>query len=273
MRNLVCALTLLFSVNAGAQTFPDENPVPGGIVIMPLEYTGDQTPKVTYNKHRTLVIRQDQQWLTIIGIPLSAKIGQHEALIYDEHDRTRSQTFMIKDKQYRSQRLTIKDKRKVNPTAEDLERIKDERKRIDAALEHWSDQAPSHLTFTTPVEGIRSSSFGLRRYFNDQARRPHSGMDIAAPLGTIISAPADGKVINTGDYFFNGNSVFIDHGRGLITMYNHLDSIAVAEGQEIKAGDRLGTVGKTGRVTGPHLHWGVSLNDSRVDPALLLENP
>jgi len=110
----------------------------------------------------------------------------------------------------------------------------------------------------------------LRRFFNGEERNPHSGLDFAAATGTPIKSPAAGKVILTGNYFFNGNTVFVDHGQGLISMFCHLSRIDVAVGDEVPRGGVLGKVGSTGRATGPHLHWNVSLNGNRVDPAIFI---
>jgi murein DD-endopeptidase MepM/ murein hydrolase activator NlpD len=126
------------------------------------------------------------------------------------------------------------------------------------------------MHFIWPVKGRISTPFGLRRYFNGKPRSPHKGIDIAVPKNTAIKSPANGLVVLTGNYFFIGNAVLINHGQGLITVYCHLNKILVKPRQKVKKGQVIGYVGQTGRATGPHLHWGVSLNDTPVNPELFL---
>jgi len=190
--------------------------------------------------------------------------------VSDGAGNTREFSFTVHAKEYAAQHITLKNKRMVEPTAEDLARINREQEIIRNAFATWTDEPVSTLTFRAPARGRISSVFGLRRFFNDEPRQPHSGIDIAAPLGAPVVAPFAGTVIEIGEYFFNGKTVFIDHGQGLVSMFNHLSRILVTRGTRVRQGQKIGEVGKTGRVTGPHLHWTVSLNDSRVDPTLFL---
>lgn len=260
-------LVFLYSSIVSAAVLPREATIPGGVVIMPVSTELATKPVVTYNKKRVAVIENDGLWLALVGIPLTAKAGTQRITIKQDGQLSRA-LFEIADKAYPTQHITIKNKRKVNPNKLDMKRINAESAEIKAALRFWTETETLPLQFSWPIEGQVSGLFGRRRVFNGQPRRPHSGMDIAAPTGTEIHAPAEGIVRETGDYFFNGKTVFIDHGQGLITMFCHMDRIDVQPGQIIKRGEVIGTVGMTGRVTGPHLHLGVSLNDARVEPRL-----
>jgi murein DD-endopeptidase MepM/ murein hydrolase activator NlpD len=259
----------LAQIAAQAMTLPRENRVPGGIAIVPIA-KGDVTPQVEFGGYRAATIKQDGRWLAIVGIPLATPPGI-QRLHVSGASEPRDVTFKVFAKKYRTQRLQIENQRQVEPLPEDLVRIDRERERANAALSTFTVTAAPNFALYSPVAGVRSDSFGSRRIFNGEPRNPHSGMDIAADTGARIQAPASGVVLDTGDFFFNGNTVFVDHGFGLVTMYCHLSKISVRAGDRLAQGDTIGEVGATGRVTGPHLHFGVALNRAMVDPSLLLK--
>lgn len=251
-------MTPLFLMLAAAVTVDT-----GGIAVLPLP---DDALAARYQGQETLTVGGH----AIVGVPLDATPGPQQVTIRTTEGE-RTITFDVVAKAYPEQRLTIANRRQVNPLPEDMERISRESELQRAAYARRTPARPDLLPFEQPVEGIYSSPFGLRRFLNDQPRSPHSGLDIAADTGTPLAAPAPGIIALTGDFFFSGNVVYIDHGGGLVTMYGHLDSIAVEAGDEVDRGDVIGTVGATGRVTGPHLHWTVSIQGARVDPVLVME--
>ena len=257
-------------VGAAPTGLPLAASVPGGVAVVCVGRTHGPAPRVEFDGERVLVARAGDAWEAVVGLPLALRPGAHELSVSEGAQAPRAIRFEVASHGYETQHLTIANRRMVEPEREDLLRIARERQLLTRAFLTWSDPAPETLSFDLPTEGRLSSDFGLRRFFNDEPRQPHSGLDIAAPAGTPIVAPAAGTVIETGTFFFNGLSVILDHGQGLISMYNHLSRIDVAKGAHVARGERLGAVGRTGRVTGPHLHWSVSLNNTRVDPALFL---
>ena len=260
MKYLILAL-LTFGQHAVG--LPEHDPVPGGIVLVPLATKSN----VIFDGRLVMITESEDGYIAVVGIPLSRSPGSFHL------DTTEGKIhFNVEKKQYEEQRLNIENKRKVNPYAQDMDRITRERAEIDAAFNNFRPVSRAETNFDLPTEGIVSSSFGLRRILNGQPRSPHSGLDIAAPKGNPIHSPATGIIVATGDYFFNGNTVMVDHGQGLITMYCHMSSISVEVGQAVEKGQYLGGVGKTGRVTGAHLHWSVSLNNARVNPGLFLNH-
>lgn len=255
-----------------ADALPRHQAVPGGVAVIELPATGAARPQVSFRDRPVMVIAENERWFAVVGIPLSMAPGPASLSIDNPDGSALPLTFVIGNIDYPEQRLTIGNKRQVDPTAEDLERIAGDRREINRAFRSWNRE-PVDTAFHLPAIGPRSSAFGLRRFFNEQPRSPHSGVDIAAPDKSAVVAPAAGVVVATGDYFFNGNTVLIHHGQGLVTMYCHLSEIDVQDGERLDAGDPIGKIGQTGRVTGPHLHWSLSLNQVRVNPELFLVEP
>lgn len=268
----ISLLAVQTSFSGNTPELPRSSPIPGGIVLVKTVPTALSKPEAYFSGNHVAMLRSNNVWIAIIGLSLDTSPGQHVLYTVAENGAQNSYEFTVNKFKYPRQNLRIKNRRQVIPSASDLVRINKETKIIRGAFERWTNIEDSSFIFSLPVKGRFSSKFGTRRFFNNLPRKPHSGIDIAAPLGRKIVAPANGNIIVTGNYFFNGNTVFIDHGHGLIGMYNHLNKIYVKQGQNVLRGEIIGEIGKTGRVTGPHLHWSVSLNNARINPLLLLSN-
>ena len=247
--------------------WPHDLQVPGGVARLSLGPAAVR-PRVFAGDVPVLVLGDAIEWTAIVGIPLAAALGPAVVSVQTDSG-TRQLPYAVEPKQYREQRLKVAPGT-VYLSIEDEARYAREHTHLQTVMATFSEPLPPSLRMQVPVPGRRSSSFGLRRVFNGQARNPHSGMDIAAATGTPVAAPLPGRVIDTGDYFFNGNTVWLDHGGGLLGMFCHLSAIAVQPGDVLQTGQRLGAVGATGRVTGPHLHWSICLNRAMVDPALFV---
>lgn len=245
--------------------------VPGGVAVIDLGPDSRSRPQAFHDTRPLAVVAHAGRWHALLGIPLDA-LPVPLAITVSDASASRTISIPVGTKNYPEQRLSIKETRKVEPLPEDLARIEREQTHT-AELKRRFSAANPDSAFSRPAGGRLSSRFGLRRFFNGLPRNPHNGLDFAAPSGAPVSAPAAGTVIDTGDYFFNGNSIFLDHGQGLISIYMHLSRIDVQVGQRVARGDRLGAVGASGRATGPHLHWTVILNDTPVDPELFLARP
>ncbi|MBK1729577.1 M23 family peptidase [Halorhodospira halophila] len=261
---MATAAGLLLTDPLDAAPLPDW-PVPGGVARVALD-TDSRPDEVRYDDEPVMVRSTPEGWQALVGIDLDAEPGTHTLKVDGE-----PLAFEVQPIDYEEQHLTIDDEDMVSPPEETLERIWAEQREIRAAFRSREVDAQPHLRLHTPVAEHRiSATFGLQRFLNGEPRNPHNGLDMAAPTGTPIEAAEAGRVVETGDYYFNGKTVFIDHGAGLVTMYCHLDEIDVDTGQWVERGEPIGTVGETGRVTGPHLHLSVILNGNTVDPNLFL---
>jgi len=259
-------LCLMFASSAHASYITRQlnKPVPGGVAVINLGPAA-QAPSARFDGKPVLVVKEQNNWLAIVGLPLTQKPGPAQL-----RQGSRTLSFTVGSKKYPEQRITLKNKRQVNPDPADLKRIDAELAEQLKAYRSFSPNLPSNLILDKPVIGPLSSKFGVRRFFNGEERNPHAGLDFAVPAGTPIKTPANGRVILIGNYFFNGNTVFVDHGQGFISMFCHMSKIDVKPGQMLSRGAVVGKVGSTGRATGPHMHWNVSLNDARVDPAIFI---
>lgn len=205
----------------------------------------------------------------LIAVDHDVKPGSHTVEAAKSGGRVVSAKLTVAKRSFEEQHLKV-DKKTVDLSKEDEERAERERVRINEAL---SARTPEKLWtggFARPTGGEVSSTFGLKRYYNGKAKGYHGGLDIAAPRGAPVRAAGSGRVVLAGDFFFTGNTVFVDHGYGLLTAYFHMDELAVKDGERLEEGRIVGRVGSTGRSTGPHLHWSVYVSGVKADPESLL---
>lgn len=265
---------VLLSACASQPSLPTAAPIPGGLAVIEIPLLADADQWLHKNRPVWTLPKSEADSsepttrLALVGIPLNTKPGSL-SLISSTGKRI---TFQVQPHQYQESRIYVENQAHVNPPKDTLVRIRRESREIRAQFQVFSKRQPK-LPFTLPVSGTTSSSFGLRRFFNDQPRKPHSGLDIAAPTGTAVRAPTTGTILMTNHYYFNGKTVFLDHGQGLVSMYCHLDQINVVPKQQVKKGALIGRVGSTGRSTGAHLHWSVNLGGAMVNPLLFVGTP
>ncbi|MBI5137218.1 MAG: M23 family metallopeptidase [Nitrospirae bacterium] len=241
-------------------------------------HPGDSAPWGSFVGERVVFRRVGpERFAALLGVDMETAVGDHplevRVLRGGVSTVVTRPTVTVSDGGFGVQRLTLPDKM-VDLDDAALERVAREKVEVGELWEQgarstpvWSDE------WRQPVAGEAAGSFGKRRIINGNPRNPHNGEDIAAPEGTPVLAPNAGTVRLAGERFFGGQTVFLEHGGGLFTFYMHLSAIDVADGQRVRAGERIGRVGASGRATGPHLHWGGRLNNARINPFTLLQPP
>lgn len=272
MRTLAFVLLLLPALGlAGAvQPFPKSEPVPGGVAVIPLPVQGNSAPKVDMGGRRIMVVSHEGQWYALAGLPFDMAPGEASLEVKAPGAVSLPVKFQVLPKEYATQSLTIADKEMVDYTPASLRRIEREQKHLNRVLEGWRKTRYPALGFIWPAQGPETSHFGVRRVLNGEARDPHSGIDIGAPQGTPLHAPADAVVADVSNFFLCGKTLTLDMGQGLYSIFCHMSIITVRPGQKVKQGQYVGRIGKTGRTTGPNLHWTVRLNGAAVDPHVFL---
>lgn len=263
MSTLVIALSAALTVGQG-QVLRLDVPDEPGLEKIAVEWNGTSIP----------FIHDGTAWFTLVGIDLDASPGAHPVELKwtfrDARERRKVESIEVVERQFRTTRLDVAPKY-VELSAGNEARAAQESLEINEIYARITPEALWVEPFAVPVPGATGGrNFGHRRIFNDQPRAPHSGADLTAATGTEIHATNSGRVVLAKELFFSGNAVFVDHGLGIYSVYLHLSEIRVEPGELVDKGQVVGLAGATGRVTGPHLHWGVRAQGARVDPFSLL---
>jgi murein DD-endopeptidase MepM/ murein hydrolase activator NlpD len=233
---------------------------------------GIQKVEIQWQEQTIPYIRSGAQWTTVLGIDLDVKPGDHTAelrITRSGNVELRSVPISVKAGQYPVQRLTVADEF-VALSPENTERALRETKELEEIFTRVSDNALWREPFVVPIPGGTGKNFGSRRVFNGESRNPHAGADLRATTGTLIRSSNKGRIVLAKNLFFSGNTVIVDHGLGIYTLYAHLSRIDVKNDATVERSQILGRAGATGRVTGPHLHWGARVQNARVDPFSLI---
>jgi murein DD-endopeptidase MepM/ murein hydrolase activator NlpD len=240
---------------------------PGELVVLNIEApaTTANVRAVAFNRPVAVYPLAAGHWQALVGIDLDVAPGDYDVKITADGSDAATYHLVVGPRQFPTRRLTV-DEAFVNPPASEQERIERDSKLLERT---WANSAHERLwsgPFVRPVPGEANSRFGSRSIFNGVPRNPHGGADFLSGAGTPIHAPNAGRIAIARDLYFSGNTVVIDHGLGIFSLLAHLSEFAVHEGDQVQAGQVVGKVGATGRVTGPHLHWALRANGARVDP-------
>lgn len=260
---LACALLMFAYSTAASELHFEGKFVQGGLV------TGYTVPgsRVNFDGRN---VRVSEDGVFLIGFGRDAKPESTLEIVFPDGSRSVRRVEVAR-RNYKIQRIDGLPPRKVTPKAEDLKRIREEYALVKAARRRDDPRTDFLRGFIWPAVGRISGVYGSQRILNGEARRPHFGVDVAAPVGTPVVAPADGLVtLVHPDMFFSGGTIVIDHGHGLSSSFLHLSEVLVKEGQRVERGDLIARIGATGRATGAHLDWRMNLFDARIDPQLLV---
>lgn len=265
---MVAAMVATSAVHAGA--LPRESRVPGGVALLNVGDAAEPKPVVTRDGVRLWVGRQGRHWMAAVGLPLSLAPGEHQVDVQSADGATRPVAFTVRAKNYPVQHVTLRDQAMVEPPPDIVARIERESVHLKAVRSQWRETGETSAAFVQPAKGRLSGRFGGSRVFNGKPRAPHAGLDVAVMTGTAVLAPADGVILDIGDYYFCGKTMFIDHGNGLLSLFCHLSDWNAKVGDSVRQGQPVARSGATGRASGPHLHWSVYLNGTSVEPELFL---
>ena len=221
------------------------------------------------NNQQLLTIEYKDKYFLIHAIPYRSELGKNNLEIKINNNISHL-SFDVEEKTFDTQNIHISSKY-IKPSIDTQERINLERKSLQEAKNIWYNETPD-LKFIIPANGIVTGRFGTKRFYNGKEGSFHNGLDIASERTSPIISPSKGKVILTGNYYYNGKFILLDHGKGLKSIFIHLDKILVKKGQIINKGDLIAKMGSTGKSTGPHLHWSLLLNKTYVDPEYFLDN-